>query len=78
MRMLIFYEVPLRVKLRTIVAPILGTTREAVMAPAVADSSKLGYTKLYRLLLDHVSSISCCCLCCILLGHRQAIVRTAI
>lgn len=53
MRMLIFYEVPLRVKLRTIVAPILGTTREAVMAPAVADSSKLGYTKLYRLLLDH-------------------------
>ena len=26
------------------------------MAPAVADSHKLGYDKLYRLLLDHVST----------------------
>lgn len=43
------------VKLRTVLAPALGTTQEAVMAPAVADSSKLGYAKLYRLILDHVS-----------------------
>ena len=55
MRMFIFYEVPWRTKLKTIMAPLMGTTTEAVMAPAVADCSKLGYQKLYRLLLDHVS-----------------------
>ena len=43
------------VKLRTIFAPAMGTSPEAVTAPAVADSSKLGYAKLYRLMLDHVS-----------------------
>ena len=46
------------VKLKTIFAPVLGTSQEAVMAPAVADSSKLGYAKLYRLMLDHVSPAS--------------------
>lgn len=44
------------VKLRTVLAPAMGTNREAVMAPAVADASKLGYAKLYRLILDHVRS----------------------
>ena len=42
------------VKLRTVFAPAMGTSQEAVMAPAVADSSKMGYAKLYRLMLDHV------------------------
>ena len=49
------------VKLKTIFAPALGTSQEAVMAPAVADSSKLGYAKLYRLMLDRVSSPSVWC-----------------
>jgi len=59
LRMYIFCEVPLRTKFRTMMAPVMGTSMEAVMAPAVADSTKLGYTKLYRLLLDHVSRHSC-------------------
>lgn len=53
LRLFIFGHVPMFVKLRTVLAPALGTTQEAVMAPAVADSSKLGYAKLYRLILDH-------------------------
>lgn len=44
------------VKLRTVLAPAMGTSQEAVMAPAIADGSKLGYGKLYRLILDHVRS----------------------
>lgn len=59
MRMFIFYEVPWRTKVNTILAPLMGSSTEAVMAPAVADCSKLGYQKLYRLLLDHVSYSTC-------------------
>ena len=59
MRMFIFYEVPWRTKVKTILAPLMGSSTEAVMAPAVADCSKLGYQKLYRLLLDHVSYSTC-------------------
>ena len=55
LRLFIFGHVPMLVKLRTIFAPAMGTSQEAVMAPAVADSSKLGYAKLYCLMLDHVS-----------------------
>lgn len=55
LRLFIFGHVPIMTKLRTILAPAMGTSHEAVMAPAVADSSKLGYAKLYRLMLDHVS-----------------------
>ena len=55
--MYIFFGVPWRTKLKTLIAPFMGTTPEAIMAPAVADSTKLGYQKLYRLLLDHVSSL---------------------
>ncbi len=55
MRLYIFYEVPWQTKLRCILAPVMGTTTEKVMAPAVADATKLGYEKLYRLLLEHVS-----------------------
>ncbi|KAL3147399.1 hypothetical protein ABBQ38_014465 [Trebouxia sp. C0009 RCD-2024] len=54
LRLFIFGHVPMAVKLRTVLAPAMGTNREAVMAPAVADASKLGYAKLYRLILDHV------------------------
>ena len=49
---------PMHVKLKTIFAPAMGDSQEAVMTPAVADPSKLGYAKLYRLMLDHV------CFCC--------------
>ena len=55
MRLYIFYEVPWHTKMRCIMAPVMGTTTEEVMAPAVADATKLGYEKLYRLLLEHVS-----------------------
>ena len=55
MRLYIFYEVPWQTKVRCIMAPVMGTTTEKVMAPAVADATKLGYEKLYRLLLEHVS-----------------------
>jgi len=55
MRLYIFYEVPWHTKMRCIMAPVMGTTTEKVMAPAVADATKLGYEKLYRLLLEHVS-----------------------
>ncbi|KAL0022318.1 hypothetical protein WJX79_009973 [Trebouxia sp. C0005] len=53
MRFYIFYEVPWHIKMRCIMAPVMGTTTEKVMAPAVADATKLGYEKLYRLLLEH-------------------------
>lgn len=53
MRLYIFYEVPWHTKMRCIMAPVMGTTTEEVMAPAVADATKLGYEKLYRLLLEH-------------------------
>lgn len=54
-KMYIFYGMPKKTKLKTIFAPLCGKSPEAVMAPAVADAHKLGYDKLYRLLLDHVS-----------------------
>ncbi|KAL3162113.1 hypothetical protein ABBQ32_009826 [Trebouxia sp. C0010 RCD-2024] len=53
LRLFIFGHVPMVVKLRTVLAPAMGTSQEAVMAPAIADGSKLGYGKLYRLILDH-------------------------
>lgn len=53
--MYIFYGMPKKIKLKTICAPCFGKTPEQVMAPAVADAHKLGYGKLYKLLLDHVS-----------------------
>ena len=53
--MYIFYGMPKKTKLKTICAPCFGKSPEAVMAPAVADAHKLGYGKLYKLLLDHVS-----------------------
>ena len=52
----IFYRMPRKTKLKTIFAPLWGISPEAVMAPAVADEAQLGYAKLYRLLLDHVSA----------------------
>lgn len=52
-KMYIFYGMPKKTKLKTIFAPLCGKSPEAVMAPAVADAHKLGYDKLYRLLLDH-------------------------
>ncbi|KAL3144317.1 hypothetical protein ABBQ32_004079 [Trebouxia sp. C0010 RCD-2024] len=52
-KMFIFYGMPKKTKLKTIFAPLCGQSPEQVMAPAVADSHKLGYDKLYRLLLDH-------------------------
>ena len=52
----IFYRMPRKTKLKTIFAPLWGISPEAVMAPAVADEAQLGYAKLYRLLLDHVST----------------------
>lgn len=58
LRLFIFGHAPMLVKLRTIFAPAMGTSQEAVMAPALADPSKLGYAKLYRLMLDHVRSLS--------------------
>ncbi len=54
-KMYIFYGMPKKTKFKTIFAPLCGKSPEQVMAPAVADSHKLGYDKLYRLLLDHVS-----------------------
>lgn len=54
-KLYIFYGMPKKTKLKTIFAPLCGQSPEQVMAPAVADSHKLGYDKLYRLLLDHVS-----------------------
>jgi hypothetical protein len=42
----IFKSVPWRVKLRTVLAPLMGSTAEKVMAPAVADDALMGYTKL--------------------------------
>ena len=56
-KLYIFYSMPKQVKLKTILAPLCGKSPEQVMAPAVADSHKLGYDKLYRLLLDHVSHL---------------------
>lgn len=56
-KMYIFYGMPKKTKLKTIFAPLCGQSPEQVMAPAVADSHKLGYDKLYRLLLDHVSNL---------------------
>lgn len=50
----IFYGMPKKTKLKTIFAPLCGKSPEQVMAPAVADAHKLGYDKLYRLLLDYV------------------------
>ncbi len=61
MRLYIFYEVPRHTKMRCIMAPVTGTTTEKVMAPAVAAATKLGYEKLYRLLLEHVSYKQNCC-----------------
>lgn len=55
-KLYIFYGMPKKTKLKTIFAPLCGQSPEQVMAPAVADSHKLGYDKLYRLLLDHVST----------------------
>ncbi len=55
-KMHIFYGMPKKTKLKTIFAPLCGKSPEQVMAPAVADAHKLGYDKLYRLLLDYVSS----------------------
>ena len=57
----IFYRMPRKTKLKTIFAPLWGISPEAVMAPAVADEAQLGYAKLYRLLLDHVSTPRLCC-----------------
>ena len=42
----IFKSVPWRVKLRTVLAPLMGSTAEKVMAPTVADDALMGYTKL--------------------------------
>ena len=56
-KLYIFYGMPKKTKLKTILAPLCGQSPEQVMAPAVADSHKLGYDKLYRLLLDHVSHV---------------------
>ena len=58
-KLYIFYNMPKQVKLKTILAPLCGKTPEQVMAPAVADSHKLGYDKMYRLLLDHVRHCTC-------------------
>ncbi|DBA90427.1 hypothetical protein WJX77_002141 [Trebouxia sp. C0004] len=52
-KMHIFYGMPKKTKLKTIFAPLCGKSPEQVMAPAVADAHKLGYDKLYRLLLDY-------------------------
>ena len=63
MHLYIFYEVPWdfienvpwHTKIKCIMAPVMGIMPEKVKAPAVADATKLGYKKLYRLLLEHVS-----------------------
>ena len=67
-KMYIFYGMPKKTKLKTIFAPLCGSSPEKVMAPAVADNHKLGYDKLYRLLLDHVS-IAAALLLSLIDGH---------
>ena len=51
----IFMGMPRKIKLMTVCAPLMGKSPESIMAPAVADAQSMGYSKLYRLLLDHVS-----------------------
>jgi hypothetical protein len=48
----IFVDMPWRIRLRTIAAPLAGKSPQEVMTPAVADPSKLGYLKLYKMMLD--------------------------
>ncbi len=50
----IFVDMPWRIRLRTIAAPLTGRSPQEVMTPAVADPSKLGYLKLYKMMLDMV------------------------
>ena len=63
MKMHIFYGMPKKTKLKTIFAPLCGKSPEQVMAPAVADAHKLGYDKLYRLLLDYVGFLQISGIC---------------
>lgn len=48
----IFVDMPWRIRLATIAAPLKGKSPQQVMTPAVADPSKLGYLKLYKMMLD--------------------------
>lgn len=50
----IFLGMPKLTQVKSIFAPLRGKTPEQIMAPAFADSHKMGYDKLYKLLLDHV------------------------
>ena len=50
---------PKLTQVKSILPPLCGKTPEQIMAPAVADSHKLGYDKLYKLLLDHVGQHEC-------------------
>ena len=55
MKLQLFLDMPWRIRLKTCLAPLAGKSPQEVMTPAVADPTYLGYTKLYRLMLDLVS-----------------------
>ena len=56
MKLQIFVDMPWRVRLKTCVAPLTGKSPQQVMTPAVADPTYLGYARLYRMMLDLVST----------------------
>jgi hypothetical protein len=52
LKLQIFVDMPWRIRLATIAAPFKGKSPQQVMTPAVADPAKLGYLKLYKMMLD--------------------------
>lgn len=55
LKLAIFWKVPARLKWETIRAVATCRSAQEVMAPAVADPAALGLSRLYCLMLDHVS-----------------------
>lgn len=58
-KLVIFWRVPLRAKLKTLGAVFCCRSPESVMAPVVADPKVLGYAELYKLMLDQVRMYAC-------------------
>lgn len=61
MKLQIFLDMPWSIRFRTLAAPCKGRTCESVMAPAVANPDTMGYTALYKMMLDLVRLTSAAC-----------------
>ena len=76
MKLQIFADMPWRIRLATCLAPLCGRSAQQVMAPAVADPVHLGYSRLYRMMLDMVRLrpyvLLYCVRCTALLRHGKS------